>query len=122
MSNWYRTDDLQICRKLDKFTYEFIEFTQAEDDLWISSTGTVDIRKWRDKDGKWTNEAYNYITCYFHNLEDLSDCAGNPENEEQIVAECIFEQTSQFDPDSLEVTQEYAEQYLEDILNGKKEP
>ena len=45
MSNWYRTDDLQICRKLDKFTYEFIEFTQAEDDLWISSTGTVDIRK-----------------------------------------------------------------------------
>lgn len=117
MEEWFATDDFQICRKLDKFTYEFIEFNQA-DDLMISSTDTIDIRDWKDSDGEWNKEAQSIIATYYGSLAEMRELV-SPNEEEQIVAECLFEQTSSFDADSLSMSEDEAGQYLDDIVAGK---
>ena len=115
---WFYTDDYQICRKLDKYTYEFLEFNQA-DDLMISSTDTIDIRNWKDSNGEWNNEAKRIINSYYKSLDNMRKNV-SAEIEDQIVAECIFEQTSSFNSASLSMTEEEAEKYLDNIVNGGK--
>ena len=112
------TDDFQICRKFDKTSYEFIEFNQV-DDLMISSSDIIDVRQYKDENGEWDKETLDIISTYYSNLEELRRNVG-VDDEDQIVAECIFEQTSSFDSDSLSMTEEEAEKYLDNIVNGGK--
>lgn len=116
-SEWYYTDDYQICRKIDQTTYEFIEFNQV-DDLMISSNDTVDLSKYKDSKGEWTLEAQRILEAYYRNIYEFRELV-LPEDEDQVVAECIFESTSQYDDTSKEMTQEEAESYLDAIICGK---
>lgn len=116
-TKWFRTDDFQICRQLKKNIYEFIEFNGA-DDLMISSSDIVDLSNYRDADtGEWNKEAQNILSAYYSSLQDLRESAGD--DEDQIVAECIFEQTSFFDETSLQMSEDEAYQYLDNIIAGK---
>lgn len=117
IGDWFFTDDYQICRKFDKTSYEFIEFNQV-DDLMISSSDIIDVRQYKDKNGKWDKETITIIGYYYANLEELRKNVG-PDDEDQIVAECIFEQMSQFDYNSKQMTEDEASQYLQDIVEGK---
>ena len=117
IGDWFFTDDFQICRKFDKTSYEFIEFNQI-DDLMISSSDIIDVRQYKDENGEWDKETITIIGSYYANLEELRKNVG-PDDEDQIVAECIFEQTSQFDYNSKQMTEDEASQYLQDIVEGK---
>lgn len=117
IGDWFFTDDFQICRKFDKTSYEFIEFNQV-DDLMISSSDIIDVRQYKDKNGEWDKETITIIGYYYANLEELRKDVG-PDDEDQIVAECIFEQMSQFDYNSKQMTEDEASQYLQDIVEGK---
>lgn len=117
VGDWFFTDDFQICRKFDKTSYEFIEFNQV-DDLMISSSDIIDVRQYKDENGEWDKETITIIGYYYANLEELRKDVG-PDDEDQIVAECIFEQISQFDYNSKQMTEDEASQYLQDIVEGK---
>lgn len=116
-SEWYYTDDYQVCRRIDKTTYEFIEFNQV-DDLMISSNDIVDLSKYKDSNGEWTLEAQHILEAYYRNRYEFRELVP-PKDEDQVVAECIFESTSQYDDTSKEMTQEEAESYLDAIVYGK---
>ena len=114
---WFHTDDYQICRKVGRTSYEFIEFNQA-DDLMLSSTGIIDVTDYKDENGNWNNDAESVIRSYYRSIEELRKSVP-PENEDQIVAECLFECGSQFSTGSKMMSEEEAEQYLDDIVDGK---
>ena len=117
ISEWFRTDDYQICRQIDKFTYEFIEFNGV-DGIMISSSDIVDVSKYKDsKTGEWNKEAQDIISSYYSSLEEMRKSVGD--GEDQIVAECIFEQSSSFDETSKKMGEDEAYQYLDDIIEGK---
>ena len=123
-NEWFYTDDYQICRKVKEGVYEFIEFNQV-DDLMISSRDKVIVANWKDSDGEWDNDTISIIQSYYGSLyyETLYEMRRrvNKEDEEQIVAEMIFESTSCFDDDSLELSEEEAEKYLDGFVYGNKE-
>lgn len=114
---WFHTDDYQICRKVGKTSYEFIEFNQV-DDLMLSSTGIIDVTDYKDENGNWNNDADSVIRSYYRSIEELRKFVP-PEDEDQIVAECLFECGSQFSTGSKTMSEEEAEQYLDDIVDGK---
>lgn len=117
IGDWFFTDDFQICRKFDKTSYEFIEFNQV-DDLMISSSDIIDVRQYKDENGEWDKETLDIISTYYSDLEELRRNVG-VDDEDQIVAEYIFEQISQFDYNSKQMTEDEASQYLQDIVEGK---
>lgn len=59
---------------------------------------------------------YSIIT-FYGSLEEMRELV-RKEDEEQIVAELIFECRSQLDPDTDVMSEKEAEQYLEDIMSG----
>ena len=91
---WFHTDDYQICRKVGKTSYEFIEFNQV-DDLMLSSTGIIDVTDYKDENGNWNNDADSVIRSYYRSIEELRSTGSKTMSEEE------------------------AEQYLDDIVDGK---
>ena len=117
---WFRTDDYQICKNLGNGEYEFIEFTGTDGQM-ISSSGTVNVNDYKDANGNWDEEALDIISTYYFDLDELRASVPNSSDEDQIVAECIFEQTSSFDSDSVTLSEDDAYAYLDDIISGKVE-
>ena len=117
---WFRTDDYQICKNLGNGEYEFIEFTGTDGQM-ISSSGTVNVNDYKDADGNWNEEALDIISTYYSDLGELRASVPNSSDEDQIVAECIFEQTGSFDSDSVTLSEDDAYAYLDDIISGKIE-
>ena len=118
MNKWFYTDDLQICRK-EKGGYEFIEFTQADDDVFLlSEREKIIIANWKDSDGEWDADAISIIKGYYRSLDGLRKCGYSEEDEEQVVAECIYEQTITL-AHTLPFSKAEAEKYLEKIMKGE---
>ena len=120
MSNtkWFFTDDFQICRQRHKGVYEFVEFNQVND-LMIQSEDKVIVANYKDSDSEWDADAISIIKSYYKDLDELKRNYPDEESQNQIVAECIFENSSQFNSDSLTLSEDEAREWLEDIVNGK---
>ncbi len=114
---WIKTDDLQICRKVKDGVYQLAEFSQTDDDFLFSYDEVI-TANYKDSDGEWDADAISDIKSCYGSLEEMRELV-RKEDEEQIVAEIIFECRSQLDPDVAAMTEEEAEKYLEDIMSGK---
>lgn len=124
-TNWFYTDDMQICRRIKNDIYEFAEFTQADTNVFCFSQGKINLYYWKNDNGEWNNEAISIINSYYKSLEELrfniDDCLSITEKydfENQMVAEMIFEQTSLLDMEMKAMTLSEAENYLENIVCG----
>ncbi len=107
---------MQICRKKKDGVYQLAAFSQADDDFLFSYDEVITANH-KDSDGKWDADAISDIKSCYGSLEEMRELV-RKEDEEQIVAEIIFECRSQLDPDVDAMTEEEAEKYLEDIMNG----
>lgn len=117
-NQWFFTDDFQICRQRHKGVYEFVEFNQV-DDLMIQSEDKVIIANYKDSDGEWDADAISCITAFYKDLDELKRNYSDEDSQNQIIAECIFEASSQFNMDSLTLSEDEAKKYLQDIVDGK---
>lgn len=79
---YFKTDDLQWCKKISDHEFDFIEVREHRDDKYIYVTGNIDINDYSTEDA---------IKGYYENIEKVKEDYGNEWT--QIVAECIFEQT-----------------------------
>jgi hypothetical protein len=117
-TEWFFTDDFQICRQRHKGVFEFVEFNQV-DDLMIQSEDKIIVANYKDSDGEWDADAISCITGFYKDLDELKRNYPDEESQNQVVAECIFESSSQFNSDSLTLSENEARKWLEDIVNGK---
>ena len=117
-NQWFFTDDFQICIQRHKGVYEFVEFNQV-DDLMIQSEDKIIVANYKDSDGEWDADAISCITGFYKDIDELKRNYPDEDSQNQIVAECIFESSSQFNIDSLTLSEDEAREWLEDIVNGK---
>ncbi len=118
MKKFIRTDDMQLLRKVKDGVFELCEFSNSGDD-YLFSYDKIIIANWKDSDSEWDSDAISIIKSYYKSLDDLRKSVSSKEEEEQIVAEMLFEQTSQLGHDMPVMTEAEAEKYLDDIINGK---
>ena len=116
MNKFFKTDDLQWCRKISDHEFEFIEVrNQLNPDEYDVVRGTVDV-----------NEALNDeqigdpTTGYYDSIDKVKEDYGD--DWEQIVAECIFEQTLEVDLTSMGPypSEDEAENEVEKMIKGKE--
>lgn len=117
MGKWIKTDDLQICRKVKDGIYELVEFSECDNEFYLVERDKIILVNWKDSDGEWDSDAQNIIKTYYKSLDGMRTCV-SPEDEEQIVAEMIYECESSL-ANEMPMSYEEAEEYLEMIMNGE---
>ncbi len=116
-NRWIRLSDMKIGRKPKKEVYEFIEFNNYGDD-YIASNDKIIIANHKDSDGEWDADAISDIKSIYGSLEELRRQFPNKSDEEEAVAESIFVCRSKY-ADYIDVmSEEEAEQYLDDVVAG----
>lgn len=75
------------------------------------------MANWKDSDGEWNRDAQSIIAAYYWSLNGMREFV-RPEDEDQIVAEMIYECTSSL-ADEMSMTEKEAREYLERIINNK---
>ena len=117
MSKWFYTDDMQICRKVKDGVFELVEFSECDERYFLSEKMTIILKDWKDSNGEWNRDAQSIIKSYYWSLDGMRELV-RPEDEDQYVAEMIYECTSSL-ADELPMTEKEAEEYLEKIINNK---
>lgn len=86
MKDWICTDSdtSQYCRKINDYSYEFIEIREAISE-YVVCTVSIDIRDYS------LDELWNYCSGYYCSYEQMVEQYGFREAI-RIIAECVFEQ------------------------------
>ena len=117
MGKWFYTDDMQICRKVKNGVFELVEFSEADDMYFLAEQQKIILVNWKDSNGEWNADAKSIIKSYYQSLEGLRACV-RPEDEDQIVAEMIYECTSSL-TDEMPMSEKEAVEYLDRIVEGE---
>lgn len=117
MSKWFYTDDMQICHKVKRGVFELVEFSECDERYFLSEKMTIILKDWKDSDGEWDVDAKSIIKSYYQSLEGLRAFV-RPEDEDQIVAEMIYECTSSL-ADEMPMSEKKAVEYLDRIVEGE---
>ena len=96
---WINTDDMQRCRMIKPGIYELIEANEARGPIYgryaISSPMIVDISDYKTADG-YTKEAVSIIKSYHSGgVEEFKNSYSKESDRDQVLAEMIYESTSQ---------------------------
>lgn len=119
---WFKTDDLQYCRKVDDGVYELIEANEVDGMFAISEAATVNVSDFLDENGSYNKEALSIISSYYSgyndgkqhsSLEEFIESYPNKDDQCQVFAEMVYECTSHFYPDYGLMTGKQAEVILE---------
>ena len=87
---YFRTDDLQWCRKLNTCSFDFVEVRISAPDTYIFVAGNIDLYNY---DGEMIHDVINGYG--YESEEKLKELY--PKDWTQIEAECLFEQLSEMD-------------------------
>lgn len=92
INGWICTDPdcSQYCKRLSKFVFDFIEireFPGSNGEQYGICTETIDLNEYSFA------EMWEYCSGYYNSFEEIVNTYGF-KNSFQIVAECIFEQSS----------------------------
>lgn len=79
------SDCAQYYRRINDYTFVFIEIRELFTEEYIACSSTIDIR------GYGLDELWDYCSCYYPSFEDMVAEYGLRETL-HIIAECIFEQ------------------------------
>ncbi len=83
---YFKTDDLQWCRKVSDHEFDLVEVRERGDDEYIYVAGSIDIDDYLAEDP---------VRGYYESVEKVKKDYGD--EWAQIVAECIFEQTHEIE-------------------------
>ena len=119
MDKWFYTDDMQICRKIKDGVFELVEFSECNGKYYLAEQQKIILADWKDSNGEWNTDAQQIIKTYYKSLDGLRSVV-KPEDEDQIVAEMIYECTSSL-ADELSMTEKEAREYLKRIINENKD-
>lgn len=87
MNGYFKTDDLQWCKKVSDHEFDFVEIRTNPKEGFNVVAGNVDLN---DYSG---DEQEAYVEGYYKSLDDVK--TQYPNDYAQIIAECIFEQTQE---------------------------
>ncbi len=116
-NRWIRLSDLKIGRKPKKGIYEFIEFNSCGND-YIASSDKIIIANHKNSDNEWDADAISDIKSTYGSLKELRRQFPDKSDEEEAVADSIFICRSKYADDIDVMSEEEAEQYLDDIVAG----
>ena len=117
MDKWFKTDDMQICRKVKDGVFELVEFSECDERYYLAEKMTIILKDWKDSNGEWNRDAQSIIKSYYGSLDGMRKFV-RLQDEDQIVAEMIYECTSSL-ADELSMTEKEAEEYLDRIMKGE---
>jgi hypothetical protein len=89
MKTWKKTDGLQWCCRINKTTYHLVEVRESYEGF-IFVSGVIDIEDYSNDDIQSCIKGYGYA-----NIGDMRSIY--KEDAEGVIAECLFEQTSEME-------------------------
>ena len=109
MSKWIQTDDDQWCKKICDKCFDLVEIREWPDG-YVVAYGEIDLNDYSKAEITSCITGYGYAS-----IEDVKDQYRSDAN--QVIAECLFEQTSELElgtlpsvitlADAVEIAEEY---------------
>ncbi len=87
MNGYFKTEDLQWCKKVSDYEFDFVEVRINPEEGFSVVAGNVDLTDYSEDEQK------PYVEGYYQNLDNVK--TQYPNDYAQIIAECIFEQTQE---------------------------
>lgn len=89
---YFKTDDLQWCRKANdaNTVYDFVEVRLSAPGKYVFVTGSIDLESYDGEDIEDCIRSYGY-----EGVEDVKK--KYPNDWRQVIAECLFEETSEME-------------------------
>ena len=116
MNGYFKTDDLQWCKKVSDHEFDLVEVrSQLNPEEFDVVAGSVDISDYSE------DEQEAYVEGYYQSLDDIK--TQYPNDYAQIIAECIFEQTHEVELTSFGpyASENDAEKEAERYIKAQKE-
>ena len=91
---WGKSDDNQYIKKLRDGVYRLVQSDKLPDDSYIVYMNTIILANWMDSDGMYDADCTSIVESYYGSVESFKSEYPDPDDQQQILAEMIFESTA----------------------------
>lgn len=91
---WGKSDDNQYIKKLKDGVYRLVQSSKLPDGHFIVYMNTIILANWMDSDGMYDADCTSIVESYYGSVESFKSEYPDPDDQQQILAEMIFESTA----------------------------
>ena len=114
---WGKSDDNQYIKKLRDGVYRLVQSSKLPDDSYIVYMNTIILANWMDSDGMYDAACTSIVESYYGSVENFKSEYPDPDDQQQILAEMIFESTASHGCEAREiVTEENVQKTIDKFL------
>lgn len=114
---WGKSDDNQYIKKLRDGVYRLVQISKLPDDSYIVYMNTIILANWMDSDGMYNADCTSIVESYYGSVENFKSEYTDPDDQQQILAEMIFESTASHGCEAREiVTEENVQKTIDKFL------
>lgn len=114
---WGKSDDNQYIKKLKDGVYRLVQSDKLPDDRFVIYMNTIILANWMDSDGMYDADCTSIVESYYGSVENFKSEYSDPDDQQQILAEMIFESTASHDYEASEtVTKENVQKTIDKFL------
>lgn len=114
---WGKSDDNQYIKKLRDGVYRLVQSGKMPDDSYIVYMNTIILANWMDSDGMYDADCTSIVESYYGSVENFKSEYTDPDDQQQILAEMIFESTASHGCEAREiVTEENVQKTIDKFL------
>ena len=114
---WGKSDDNQYIKKLRDGVYRLVQSDKLPDGSYIVYMNTIILANWMDSDGMYDADCTSIVESYYGSVENFKSEYPDPDDQQQILAEMIFESTASHGCEAREiVTEENVQKTIDKFL------
>lgn len=114
---WGKSDDNQYIKKLRDGVYRLVQSDKLPDGSYIAYMNTIILANWMDSDGMYDADCTSIVESYYGSVENFKSEYPDPDDQQQILAEMIFESTASHGCEAREiVTEENVQKTIDKFL------
>lgn len=89
-----KSDDNQYIKKLKDGVYRLVQSSKLPDGYFIVYMNTIILANWMDSDGMYDADCTSIVESFNGSVENFKSEYPDPDDQQQILAEMIFESTA----------------------------
>ena len=114
---WGKSDDNQYIKKLKDGVYRLVQSGKLPDDRFTIYMNTINLADWMNSDGVYNADCTSIVDSYYGSVENFKSEYSDPDDQQQILAEMIFESTASHDCEVREtITEENVQKTIDKFL------
>lgn len=114
---WGKSDDNQYIKKLKDGVYRLVQSSKLPDGYFIVYMNTIILANWMDSDGMYDADCTSIVESFNGSVENFKSEYTDPDDQQQILAEMIFESTASHGCEAREiVTEENVQKTIDKFL------